>query len=98
MTKKIIISKAPGLLTRGIQLKAISVFQSLYSEYSFLISSISMKREKDMTLKDELPSLVGAQYATGEEWRNNSRNNEVMESKRKQCPIMHVTGDGGKVL
>ena len=57
-----------------------------------------MKREKDMTLKDELPSLVGAQYATGEEWRNNSRNNEVMESKRKPCPIMHVTGDGGKVL
>ena len=81
MTKKIIISKALGLLTRGIQLKVISVFQSLYSEYSFLISSISMKREKDMTLKDELPSLVGAQYATGEEWRNNSRKNEVMEPK-----------------
>ena len=55
-----------------------------------------MKREKDMTLKDELPSLVGAQYATGEEWRNNSRKNEVMEPKWKQCPIMHVTGDGGK--
>ena len=40
-----------------------------------------MKREKDMTLKDELPSLVGAQYATGEEWRNNSRKNEVMKPK-----------------
>ena len=98
MTKKIIISKALGLLTRGIQLKAISVFQLLYSEYSFLISNISVKREKDMTLKEELPSLVGAQYATGEELRNNSRNSEVMESKRKQCPIMHMTGDGGKVL
>ena len=98
MTKKIIISKALGLLTRGIQLKVISVFQSLYSEYSFLISSISMKREKDMTLKDELPSLVGAQYATGEEWRNNSRKNEETEPKQKQHPVVGVTGDESKVL
>ena len=43
----------------------------------------SMKRQKDMTLKDELPRLVGAQYATGEEWRNNSRRNEEMEPKQK---------------
>ena len=57
----------------------------------------SMKRQKDMTLKDELPRLVGAQYATGEEWRNNSRKNEETEPKRKQCPVVDVTGDGSKV-
>ena len=50
-----------------------------------------------MTLKDELPKLVGAQYATGEEWRNNTRKNEEMESKRKQLPVVDVTGDGSKV-
>ena len=58
----------------------------------------SMKRQKDMTLKDELPRLVGAQYATGEEWRNNSRKNEEMEPKQKQCPVMDVTGDGSLML
>ena len=57
----------------------------------------SMKRQKDRTLKDELPRLVGAQYATGEEWRNNSRKNEDTEPKRKQHPVMDVTGDGSKV-
>ena len=50
-----------------------------------------------MTLKDELPTLVGAQYATWEEWRNNSRKSEEMEPKQKQCPIVDVTGDGSKV-
>ena len=48
----------------------------------------SMKRQKDMTLKDELPRLVGAQYATGEEWRNSSRKNEEMEPYQKQHPIV----------
>ena len=48
-------------------------------------------------LKDELPRSVGTQYATGEEWRNNSRKNEEMEPKRKQCPVVDVTGDGSKV-
>ena len=57
----------------------------------------SMKRQKDRTLKDELPRQVGAQYATGEQWRNNSRNNEEMEPKQKQQPVMDVTGDGRKV-
>ena len=57
----------------------------------------SMKRQKDRTLKDELPRLVGAQYATEEEWRNNSRKNEEMEQKQKQCPGVDVTGDGSKV-
>ena len=49
-----------------------------------------------MTLKDELPRLVGAQYATGEEWRNNSRKNEERDPKQKQCPAVDVTGDGSK--
>ena len=57
----------------------------------------SMKRQKDRTLKDELPRLVGAQYATGEEWRNDSRKNEEIEPKQKQCPVVDVTGDGSKV-
>ena len=50
-----------------------------------------------MILKDELPRSVGAQYAPGEEWRNNSRKNEEMEPKRKQRPVVDVTGDGSKV-
>ena len=57
----------------------------------------SMKRQKDRTLKDELPRSVGAQYTTGEEWRNKSRKNEAMEPKQKQCPVVDVTGDGSKV-
>ena len=52
----------------------------------------SMKRQKDRTLKDELPRLVGAQYATGEEWRNNSRENEETEPKQKQRPVVDVDG------
>ena len=50
-----------------------------------------------MTLKDELPRLVDAQYATGEEWRNNSRKNEQMEPKQKQYSVVDVTGDGSEV-
>ena len=57
----------------------------------------SMKRQKDSTLKDELPRLVGAQYATGDQWRNNSRKNEEMEPKQKQHPVVDVTGDGRKL-
>ena len=56
----------------------------------------SMKRQKDRTLKDELPRLVGAQYATGDQWRNNSRKNQGMEPKRKH-PVVDVTGDRSKV-
>ena len=51
----------------------------------------SMKRQKGMTLKDELPRSVGAQYATGEEWRDNSRRNEELEPKQKQHPVVDVT-------
>ena len=65
--------------------------------YSCLENPISMKRQKDKTLKDELPRSVGAQYATGDEWRNNSRKNEGMETKQKQYPVVDVTGDRSKV-
>ena len=56
-----------------------------------------MKWQKDRTLKDELPRLVGAQYATGDQWRNNSRKNEGMEPKQKHHPVVDVTGDRSKV-
>ena len=56
----------------------------------------SVKRQKDRTLKDELPRSVGAQYAIGEQWRKNSRKNEEMEPRQKH-PVVDVTGDGSKV-
>ena len=58
----------------------------------------SMKRQNDRVLKEELPRSVGAQYATGDQWRNNSRKYEGMEPKQKQCPVMDVTGDGSLML
>ena len=62
-------------------------------QYSCLENPMSsMKRQKDRTLEDELPGSVGAQYATGEEWRNNSRKNEETEPKQKQHPVVDVTG------
>ena len=57
----------------------------------------SMKRQKDTTLKDELPRSVGAQNATEDQWRNNPRKNEEIESKQKQYPFVDVTGDRSKV-
>ena len=57
----------------------------------------SIKRQKDRTLKDELPRSVGAQYVTGDQWRNNSRKNEGMEPEQKQHPVVDVTVDGSKV-
>ena len=57
----------------------------------------SMKRQKDRILKDELPRSVGAQYATGDQWRNNSRKKEETEPKQKQYPVVDVTSDGSKV-
>ena len=57
----------------------------------------SMKRQNDKILKEELPMLVGAQYATGDQCRNNSRKNEGMEPKQKQCPVVDGTGDRSKV-
>ena len=67
-------------------------------QYSCLENPIkSMKRQEDRTLKDELPRSVGAQYATGDQWRNNFRKNEGMEPKQKQYPAVDVTGDRSKV-
>ena len=67
-------------------------------QYSCLENPMnSMKREKDRTLKDELPRSVSAQYATRDQWRNNSRKNEETESRQKQHPGVDVTGDGSKV-
>ena len=57
----------------------------------------SMKRQKDRLLKEELPRSVGAQHATGDQWKNNSRKNEGMEPKQKQYPAVDVTGDRSKV-
>ena len=66
--------------------------------YSYLENPMNnMKRQNDRTLKEELPRSVGAQYATGDHWRKNSRNNEGMEPKQKQYPVVDVTGDRSKV-
>ena len=67
-------------------------------QYSCLKNPMnSMKRQKDRTLKDELPRLVGAQYAVGDQWRTNYRKNEEMEPTQKQHPAVDVTGDRSKV-
>ena len=67
-------------------------------QYSCLENHMnSMKKQKDMTLKDELPRSVDAQYAAGDQWRNNSRKNEEIEPKQKQHPVVAVTGDRSKV-
>ena len=67
-------------------------------QYSCLENPMnSMKRQKDKTPKEELPRSAGAQYATGYQWRNNSRKNEGMEPKQKQHPVVDVTGDRSKV-
>ena len=67
-------------------------------QYSCLENPMnSMKRQNDRILKQKLPRSVGAQYATGDQWRNNSRKNEGMEPKQKQHPVVDVTGDGSKV-
>ena len=67
-------------------------------QYSCLENPMnSRKRQKNRTLRDELPRSVGAQYATGDQWRNNSRKNEEVEPKKKQHPVVDVTGDRSKV-
>ena len=67
-------------------------------QYSCLENPMnSMKRQKDRTLKDELPRWVGVQYATEDQWRNNSRENEEREPKQKRHPVVDVTGDRSKV-
>ena len=67
-------------------------------QYSFLENPMnSMKRQNDRKLKEELSRSVGAQNATGDQWRNNSRKNEGMEPKQKEYPAVDVTGDRSKV-
>ena len=67
-------------------------------QYSCLENPMnSMKRQKDRALKYELPRLAGAQYVTGDQWRNNFRKNEGMEPKQKQYPVVDVTGDRSQV-
>ena len=67
-------------------------------QYSCLENPMnSMKRQNDRILKEKLPRTIGAQYATGDQWRNNSRKNEGMEPKQKQYPVVNVTGNGSKV-
>ena len=67
-------------------------------QYSFLENPMnSMKRQNDRILKEKLPRSVGAQYATGDQWRNNSRKNEGMEPKQKEYPPVDVTGGRSKV-
>ena len=67
-------------------------------QYSFFENPMnSMKRQNDRIPKEELPRLLGAQYATGDQWRKNSRKNEGMEPKQKQYPVVYVTGDRSKI-
>ena len=67
-------------------------------QYSCLQNPMnSMKRQNDWILKEELPRLVGAQYATGEEWRNNPRKDEETEPEQKQPPVVDVSGDRSKI-
>ena len=67
-------------------------------QYSCLENPMnSVKRQRDRTLKDELPRSVGAQYATRDQWINNSRKNEETDPKQKQHPVINVTGDGSRV-
>ena len=67
-------------------------------QYSCLENPMdSMKRQNDRILKEELPRSVGAQYASGDQWRDNSRKNEGMEQKQKQYPVVDVTGDRSKI-
>ena len=67
-------------------------------QYSCLENHMnSRKRQNDTIPKEELPRSLGAQYATGDQWRNNSRKNEETETKQKQHPVVDVTGDGSKV-
>ena len=67
-------------------------------QYSCLENPMnSMKRQNDRTLKEKLPRSVGARYATGDQWRNNSRKKEGMEPEQKQHPVVNGTGDGSRV-
>ena len=86
------------MVERSDRMLSTGVGNSKPLQYSCLENPMnSMKREKGMILKDELPRSVGAQYATGDHWRNNSGKNKGMELKQNQYPVVYVTGDRSKV-
>ena len=92
------LPKIGGMVERSDRMWSTGEGNGKPLQYSCLENSMNiMKRQNDEILKGELPGSVGAQYATGEQWRNNSRKNEGMEPKQKQYPAVDVTGDGSKV-
>ena len=86
-----------GSFAQNKFLKGVIDCPFVYSLSLFENPINSMTRQKERTLKDELPRSVCAQHATGEQWRNNSRKNEETEPKQKQHPVVDVTGAGSKV-
>ena len=86
------------MVERSDRMRSTGEGNSKPLQYSCLENPMnSMKRQNDRILKEELPRSLGAQYATGDKWRNNSRKNEGTEPKQKQYPVVDVTGDGSKV-
>ena len=99
------LSSASVSLDKGYLLKVAPLLQPSFSttqlplplQYSCLENPMkTMKEKKNRTLKDELPRSVDAQHVTGDQWRNNSRKNEEMESRQKQHRVLDITGDGRK--
>ena len=88
----------PGSSVHGIfQARVLEWGATAFSDSCFVNPMNSMKRQKDRTLKDEIPRSVAAQHGTGDEWRNNSKKNEEMEPNQKQHPAVDVTVDESKV-
>ena len=98
MPSRAIQSKTGGSWWRGLT-ECGPLEKGMANHFSILALRTpgTVKRQKDRTLKSELPRSVGAQYATGDQWRNNSRKNEGMEPKQKQYPAVDGTGDRSKV-
>ena len=94
LTRQAFVDKVKSLLFNMLSRLVIAF---LPRNKHLLISWLSMKRQKDRTLKDELPRSVGAHYATGDQWRNNTRKIEGKEPKQKQHLVVDGTGDRSKV-
>ena len=87
-----------GMVERSVTMWSTGEGNGKPLQYSCLENPMnSMKRQNGRILKEELPRSVGAQYATGDQWRNNSRKNEGMEPKQTQYPVVDVTGETSKV-
>ena len=94
----VMVERSDRMWSTGEGNTSIQYYNTRILQYSCLENPMnSMRSQNDRILKEELPSSVGAQYAIGEQWRNNCRQNERMEPKQKQCPVMDVTGDRSKV-